>query len=149
MRRSLLLLVLVSLMAGGPAVASLARSSGGSPLDGRWTWTWTDDELSHLSAPRITGTFVAQFRDGRHYTNYCRPGSPLLLNGTFTVHGDLVSLRFRRATPPEPCPHEGRVVPGRTYVMRFSIFRDRLTWSMVRGRAGLDHLTAAPWTRVG
>jgi hypothetical protein len=142
MRRSALLLVLVSLLAAAVGAAAAARSGGGSPLDGRWTWTWTAADLSQFSAPRITGSFVAEFRDGRIYGNFPRPGAPLVFAGMFTVHGDLVSLRFRSSRTPG-------VVPGRTYVMRFSIFRDRLTWSMVRGRAGLDHLPATPWTRAG
>jgi hypothetical protein len=33
--------------------------------------------------------------------------------------------------------------------MRFSIFRDRLRWSMVPGRQGFDDLTITPFRRVG
>jgi hypothetical protein len=141
MRRSALLRVSAGLLASAVAATPVAGSSRGSPIDGRWTMTYTVANLSHFSAPRVTGSFVVVFRDGRSFTNFPRPGSLLVLVGTFTVHGDLVSLRFRS--------RRAGVIPGRTYVMRFSIFRDRLTWSMVRGRAGLDHLPATPWTRVG
>jgi hypothetical protein len=141
MRRSLSLHVLASLAAAVLALASVASSSGGSPIDGRWTWTWTEAEMAHAAAPRATGSFLAEFRDGGMYGNYPTPGSPVVFVGTFAVHGDLVSLRFLRKG--------SGATTGRTYVMRFSIFRDRLTWSMVRGRAGLDHLPFSPWTRVG
>jgi hypothetical protein len=141
MQRSVLLIVLMSLLVAGVAGAAAARNSGTSPIDGRWQWTWTKAELARGPKPYFLGTFVAEYRDGRQYSNYPKPGSALRPVGTFTVQGDVVSLRFNRDA--------SGVDPGKTYMMRFSIFRDRLTWSKVPGRAGLDTLPLTPWTRVG
>ena len=68
------------------------------------------------------------------------PGDPEVLRGTYTVSGNVATLVFRPGTP--------GTVPGIRYMMRFSVFHDRLTWSKIPGRVGLDALPAVPWTRV-
>jgi len=139
-KRLAFLLLLGLLASSQTAVLASVRDAGKTPLDGRWQWTWTKAELNGAPGPHFPGSYFAEFRDGRHYSNYPKPGSMLTLKGTFTVHGVVVTLHFR--------PGATSVEPGRTYMMRFSIYRDRLTWSKIPGHAGLDLLPITPWTRV-
>jgi hypothetical protein len=60
---------------------------------------------------------------------------------TFTVDGDIVRFVVVKRDP-----HD---VAGSIHYMRFSIFRDRLTWLNVRGREGFDDLTISPFLRFG
>jgi hypothetical protein len=116
-----------------------------SPIDGRWRWTYTYAELLHCCGKPIAdaqaGPSLSEFRGGRIYALDAATGRLIGLRGTYTVAGDVVTFVFSH--------HYPGLVAGRAYVMRFTLFRDRLTWSHVPGRAGVDALTIAPWTRVG
>ena len=94
------------------------------------------------TADAQAGPSLSEFRDGRIYALDAATGRLIGLRGTYSVAGDVVTFVFSYHYP-------GSLVPGRAYVMRFSLFRNRLTWSHVPGRAGIDALTLAPWTRVG
>ena len=109
-----------------------------SPLDGRWTFTWTLAELKRNNAStRYAGYNLVEFRDGRFISVLPRPVRDL---GPFRTSGNVATFVF--AAP------IGGLVAGRPYVMRWSIYRDRLTWSHVPGRAGIDAFAITPWTRV-
>jgi hypothetical protein len=143
MRRAAVLVALAALVLGASVHgASPARS----PIDGRWRWTWTYDALLRCcgkpTADAQAGPSLSEFRGGRIYALDAATGGLIGLRGTYSVAGDVVTFVFSHHYP-------GSLVPGRAYVMRFSLFRNRLTWSQVPGRAGIDALTIAPWTRVG
>jgi hypothetical protein len=142
-RRAAFLVVLAALVVGAPAHGA---GAGRSPIDGRWRWTYTYAELLRCcgkpTADAQAGPSLSEFRDGRIYALDAATGRLIGLRGTYSVAGDVVTFVFSHHYP-------GGLVTGRAYVMRFSLFRDRLTWSHVPGRAGIDALTIAPWTRVG
>jgi hypothetical protein len=141
-RRAAALVALAAL-----AVGAFAHGAGAarSPIDGRWRWTYTYDQLLHccgkLAADDQAGPSLSEFRDGRIYALDAATGRLIGLRGTYTVSGDVVTFVFSHRYP--------GLGTGRAYEMRFSLFRNRLTWSHVPGRAGIDALTIAPWTRVG
>jgi hypothetical protein len=136
-------------LAGLAALTAGASAHGAgaarSPIDGRWSWNWTRAELLHCCGKAVAdsqaGPSLSEFRDGRIYALDPDTGRVIALRGTYDVAGDVVTFVFGHRYP--------GLFPGRAYVMRFTLFRDRLTWSHVPGRAGLDALAVAPWTRVG
>jgi len=142
MRRLLAALVAVTAL----AAASGASGAGthGTPLDGRWKWTITRAEaLKCCKTAAIAGPSLAEFRDGRIYALDAGTGRLIGLRGTYKVAGHIATFVFSHQYP-GTAP-----IPGRPYLMRFNIYRDRLTWSMVPGRPGLTSLTLVPWVRVG
>ena len=58
----------------------------------------------------------------------------------FFVHGNVVGFVFAVRGP--------GIVPGKTYELRWSIFRDRLRFAELPGRSELTALPIKPWTRV-
>jgi hypothetical protein len=145
MRRAAVLVALAALaVAASPHGAGAARTT---PIDGRWRWNWTYDELLRCcgkpTADAQAGPSLSEFRGGRIYALDAATGRLIGLRGTYSVAGDVVTFVFSHHYPGHG------LVPGRAYVMRFSLFRDRLTWSHVPGRAGIGALAVAPWTRVG
>jgi hypothetical protein len=134
-------LLLAALVAAASVPCAPGRSSGGSPLDGRWRWTWTREELHRAGASLFyIGANMTEFRDGRIYSLDPKTGDTQGFRGTYTVLGDVATLVFRRGV--------AGTVAGIRYVMRFTVFHDRLTWSKIPGRAALDALPIVPWTRV-
>jgi hypothetical protein len=143
MRRLLAALVVATALATASGVAVGARAHG-TLLDGRWKWTVTRAEaLSCCQNAALAGPSLAEFRDGRIYALDPGTGRLVGLRGTYTVAGNLVTFVFSHKYPAQT------PIPGKPYLMRFSLYRDRLTWSMVPGRPGLTVLPAAPWVRVG
>jgi hypothetical protein len=141
MPRAALLVIVASLAVAAPALPASSRHSGSSPLDGRWKWTWTHDELVRNSPSDIinirtlAGSETIVFANGRWKANNSTTGR--VDGGTFTINGDIVT--FTHTIGP----------PGvRPATMHYSIYRDRLTWKMVPGRYGWSVLTITPWTRV-
>ncbi len=135
MTRSVGALFLTSAVAASLATTVAdARTLVSSPLDGRWTFTWTPAETK---SPRLAARYVVEFRDG-HLTRLLP--HPVLRGARFSTSGNVATLVFP--------PGTGGVVPGRPYTMRWSIYRDRLTWAPAPGRAGLDVFYVVPWTRV-
>jgi hypothetical protein len=134
-------LLLAVLIAAGSVPGAPGRWSGGSPLDGRWRWTWTREELHRAGAPLFyVGDNMSEFNDGRIYGLDPKTGDREGFRGTYTVSGDVATLVFR--------PGVVGTLPRIHYAMRFTVLHDRLTWSRVPGRAGLDALPIVPWTRV-
>jgi len=136
------MLVLMAVASGLAAVAPTAAGGlrASSPLDGRWTFTWTRAQLNHVGAPHVVPArlFLVEFRDGRFTRLLPRP---VLRGARFTTSGNVATFVF-------PAPLPAGLVAGRIYTMRWSIYRDRLTWSRVPGRAGLRAFTITPWTRA-
>ena len=144
MRPASFLLALVALATASPVPAADGRRDGGSPIDGRWTWTWTAAQLSRLGSNPYdlgtqTGPATVVFANGRYLARWQLSGR--VAAGTYTVDRNVA-----RFVVVERDPHDAA---GSVHYMRFSIFRDRLTWSMVPGRQGFDDLTITPFRRVG
>ena len=121
------------------APGARAHVSPSSPLDGRWTFTWTLAELKRNNAStRYAGYNLVELRNGRLISVLPRPVRDL---GRFTSSGNVGTFVFS-APPP------AGVIAARPYVMRWSVYRDRLTWSAVPGRASIGMFVAVPWTRI-
>jgi hypothetical protein len=86
-----------------------------------------------------TGPATAVLGDGRGMARWRDSGRVAAV--TYTVDGDVARFVVVKR---DPCDAAGSV-----HYMRFSIFRDRLKWSMVPGREGFDDLTITPWRRAG
>jgi hypothetical protein len=125
-------------LAGALTASADARSGAASPLDGRWTFTWTPAQMRPICASCAVGRFLVEFRDG-HVIRL--PPKPVLRTGRFSVRGNLASFVF-------PAPAPAGIIAGRMYAMRWSIYRDRLTWSKVPGRPLLEAFLITPWVRV-
>jgi hypothetical protein len=148
LRRPLFLLAL------GSAVAVVAASPAGAatPLDGWWTTAPEPaaELVAHGMRP-VDADMLSRFgvrRPGIHLEHGLATwidlatGS-LVAFGAYVVRGDLVSFRVVWAAGPGP-----NSPPGLTW-LRWSIFRDRLTFSPVPGRPDVVPLTARPWVRIG
>ena len=147
MKRSIGLLIVAGLMVALKPEVVGAAGVAGSPLDGTWKWTWTRAELlkhdctTPPDASKLAGSYVATFANGRvtgHSltTGRANPGG----SASFAVHGNVVSFVFSSRGP--------GIVPGRTYQLKWSIYRDRLRFSELPGRSVLTCITIKPLMRV-
>jgi len=127
-----------TLAASSPAAAS-ARGRGVSPIDGRWTFTLTRSELAkHRQPVVLAGSWSCALAKGRIGAENLSTGHRA--RGTYRIDGNVAYFVF--------LPGAIAVVPGKTYAMRFNVYRDRLTWSSVPGRIGLRALAIEPWIRT-
>jgi TRAP-type C4-dicarboxylate transport system substrate-binding protein len=123
-----------------PSASGRSATQGSSSIEGRWTWVWTRKELIRGgvdpdTAAALAGRGSVAFRDGRFRT-------PSGVNGAFRVDGDLITMVFAAPAPPG-------TVAGVTYVMRWSVYRNLLTFSAAPGRASLDAMLIKPFRRAG
>jgi hypothetical protein len=121
-----------------------------SPLDGRWKiahkatteqlvahgmWPSAAESLARLDV-RIAAVDLREGRarwfDLATRTTDC--------TGTYLVHGHLVGFAFTRCPVP--------ALPGVTW-MRWSLFRDRVTFTALPGRGAIVAITISSWIRVG
>ena len=138
MSRLISALVLAAVIATPTATVAEAHTLPGSPLDGRWTFTWSASMVkSHRAPPGLAGRYVVQLRDGQ--LTRLIP-HPVLSGARFTIKGTVATFVFPAHSP--------FLVGGKPYVMEWSIYRDRLTWSRAPGRASLIMFFDVPWTRV-
>jgi hypothetical protein len=150
MRRSALLLILVSLVA---AVATTEVSAGherSSPLDGRWTLATkpTTEELIAKGMPRAyaealndnIGTPAMEYHNG-HFRWFDLATGITAAKGTYVVEGHEVTFATTWQKP-------GTIPQPRIIRLRWSIYRDRLTFSDLPGRPISPPFTIRPWTRV-
>jgi len=137
----------------GAALITPAAAAGGvgtTKLDGRWRWVWTRAELIRVGIPPaaaklLAGPGMIEFKEGRVYKFDPRTGRVQFAAGRFTVARDVATFVFRAPGHGPPPPG---IVPGLRYQLRWSIYRDRLTWSELPHRTVLLAFTAVPWTRV-
>jgi hypothetical protein len=136
------LLAIAAILAAVAAYGPGAANAGGSSIDGRWTWTWPVAQLRHVGASAydvktMSGPGSVVFAHGRYLARFA--DSSRVATGRFSVEGDVIRL-----VPDKRDPHDKRTV----VFMRFSIFRDRLTWSLIPGRSGWTYSLISPLTRV-
>ena len=146
MRLVALVLALASLAAGFGAAA---RGVDPSPLDGRWKIVHKATTRELVAHGMLLATAEALGRLGVEI-----PAVDLRLSqarwfdlatgkttcrGTYVVRGDRVGFSFARCPVPTPA--------GVTW-MRWSIFRDRVTFTALPGRANIVAVTISPWVRV-
>lgn len=118
-----------------------------SALEGRWRMTWTRKELIAGGIPeKILPKDLPQkssvdyeFADGRFRVS--NPDRRFGARGRYTVKGDVLTLVYEPPTPPG-------YVAGQAYRHRWSIYRNLLTFSRVRGSDFDLVLLIKPWTRV-
>jgi hypothetical protein len=150
MRRSALLLILVSLVAAVATAGVSARHERRSPLDGRWKLATkpTSEELIAKGMTRAdaealnnnVGTPAMEYRNG-HFRWFDLATGITLEKGTYVVDGYEVTFARTWKKP-------GTIRDPRIIRLRWSVFRDRLTFSDLPGRMPLPPFTTRPWTRV-
>lgn len=148
MRPKLALRFVVLLTALGTAPAFAApparqEVTAASPIDCRWAWIWTTAGLERVGldphdVKTEAGPGTCVFANGRYLVRWKDSGQ--VASGRFTVSGDVLRSVADKRDP--------RDETGKVAFIRFSIFRDRLTWSKIPGRFGYDVLPITPWTRV-
>ena len=141
-------LALAALLAASAGAA--ARGSDPSPLDGRWRIAYkatTEQLVAHgmwRSAAEALGRLGIEVPavdlHGGHARWFDLATGKTTCRGTYLVRGDRVGLAFSRCPVPPPA--------GVTW-MRWSIFRNRVTFTALRGRANIVAITISPWVRVG
>ncbi len=112
-----------------------------SELEGRWEATLSVDEIlevdAHAAAEQIAGTTVLAFDDGEFRALDAATGEPGAA-GTYKVDGDLVTIVWDYGIG---------IQPGQSDELRWSVYRDALTFSAVEGLAA-DLFAIKPWTRA-
>jgi hypothetical protein len=143
MSRSSWILILGALIGAVTAPGARAHQVASSPLDGTWKWTWTRAEVVRGGGNDTSevGTHIATFANGVATSRNLRTGR--VERARFTVHGNTVDFVFGTTMRPHG------VVVGTPYRLRWSIYRDRLTFATVSGRPALELLPITPWIRVG
>ena len=146
MERMIRLATVATLVAIVSAPASAAI--GTSAIEGRWkTKPATLQELvaAGLSrknaeelARRVKGTPAIELRNGTYKGLNLDTGKVVSV-GTYRVTGNIVRFIFRTGVA---------VHFGQPYLLHWSVYRDRLTFSDVPGRPTLGVFTLHPWTRV-
>jgi TRAP-type transport system periplasmic protein len=103
--------------------------AGTSPLEGRWTYTWTRPELlaagiAEKYIPRGVqrATVVFEFKRGRYRAI---ADGAVRIRGTYTVDGDVLNLVH--------APGSAGYAAGQVYRQRWSVYRGRLTFRRVPG----------------
>jgi len=140
--RTLVAVAAVALVGAGGA------AGGGSPLDGLWTWTWPRAEMlgprgkgcdDAAHARTDAGPWSLTLAHGRYVARNLRSG--WVDHGSISVAGDVMTFVLKN--------RHGDMLPGRPYRIRFSLYRDRITFTDLPGRlCPLHLLTLEPWTRA-
>jgi hypothetical protein len=126
-----------------------ARVGDPSPLDGRWRQTakaTTKELVAHGAPPAVAHALArlpvktpAVDLHAGHVRWFDLATGRVLATGTYVVRGDRVGFSFSTYTVKAP--------PGVSW-LRWSVFRDRLTFSALPGRPVLLTVALHPWTRV-
>lgn len=145
MRRLSCLVLLAALV----VVASAPSSGAGtSAIDGRWkTKRVTLQRLldagfrrkdAEALAHAVRGTPAIDLENGVFKGLDLSTGR-VVATGTYRLTGNVIRFVFKTGVA---------VQLGLTYSLRWSVYRDRLTFSSVPGRPSLGAFTLNPWTRV-
>jgi len=123
--------------------ATAGAATGVSALEGTWETTWIRAALiAEGIAPRdataLSGHHTVEFANGR-VRFQGDPGSGKSAVGTYTVRGDVIRFVFDTGIA---------LQLGRPYELRWSIYREVLTFSAAAGSEPLLAFLTAPYTRV-
>ena len=126
---------------GARAAGNRSRTSA---VDGRWSWDWTQEELTAAGigvrdAPGLVGSGIVAFDGGRFRGENAQSGQRS--TGTYEVDGDLLRLTFDAPAPPG-------TVAGTVYELRWSRYRNTLAFERVAGREPLLAMLIEPFERV-
>jgi TRAP-type C4-dicarboxylate transport system substrate-binding protein len=119
--------------------AQTNAKAAASKLEGRWKVSWSRDELlvagiEPTVADALEGRHVLEFSNGR-FRSETDPTT-----GTYTVAGDVLRLVFDNKVV--------GVTPGKVYELRWSVYRDSLSFSPVEGREPLLAMTMKSFRRT-
>jgi TRAP-type C4-dicarboxylate transport system substrate-binding protein len=135
----------------GPA--STSRATTATPIDGSWRMTVSVDQLRRSPVYRVygndnptqqdfnadAGAYTFVFHDGRLRSSIEGQVSNGRDTGTYRIDGDRVIFHIT-----------GGHDVGETWVYRWSVYRDTLTFTKPQtGAQGPPNPTFAPWHRVG
>ena len=123
--------------------ADQSRATSAAALEGTWETTWAVGSLiaagiAPKDAAALSGHHVAELENGRARF-YGDPGSGKSATAIYEVDGEVVRLVFETGIA---------LQIGRPYELRWSVYRDSLTFSAVPGSEPLLAFTTAPYTRV-
>jgi hypothetical protein len=147
MRLAACILALTALLV--PAAGARARVADPSPVDGRWRIVHkatTEELVARGMSPaaakalgRLDIEIPAVDLHGGHARWFDLATGKTTCRGTYVVRGDRVGFAFSVCPVPPP--------PGVTW-MRWSVFRDRVTFTALPGRSDIVAITISPWVRV-
>lgn len=114
-----------------------------SALEGTWETTWSRvaliaEGIAPRDAAALSGHHTVVFANGR-FRFQGDPGSGKSSVGTYSLQGDVIRFVFQTGIA---------LQVGRPYELRWSIYRDALTFLAVRGSEPLLAFLTAPYTRV-
>jgi hypothetical protein len=146
MRRMSCLALLAAVSTIAAAAPSLA--AGTSTIEGRWkTKRATLQQLlaagfrrkdAEALAQAVRGTPALDLENGVFKGLDLSTGR-VVATGTYRLTGNVIRFVFKTGVA---------VQLGQTYALRWSVYRDRLTFSSVPARPSLAAFTLNPWTRV-
>jgi len=154
MRRSVVMVIFASLVAALAATAVSARIEPNSPLEGRWKLAGPKPTAQALIAKGMTParadallhngvTTPAMEYHAGHFRWFDLATGTNVATGTYVVRGDEVT--FTTTWQSSAISKTG--LPP-VVVLRWSIFRHRLTFSAPPGRYLVTAITISPWVRV-
>jgi hypothetical protein len=130
------------------AIAAAAPTHAATRLDGKWKGVKeTVPELVAAGFTRkdaqallqhVHGTPVIDFENGVFKGLELETGR-VVATGTYGLKGDVIRFVFRRGAA---------VRLGAPYYLKWSVYRDRLTFAVVPGRQPLLLFTLKPWDRL-
>ena len=128
-----------------PTCAETRRTgakAGEAAIEGRWETTWKRDALiaaglAPKDAEAFRGHHTAEFADGRFRFQHTPSGNSS--TGAFVVEGDVIRLVFETGIA---------LQLGRPYELKWSVYRERLTFSAAPGSEPLTAFLTAPYTRL-
>jgi hypothetical protein len=122
------------------------EKTGGAALEGRWKLTFTRDDLIAVGVPKTSiakkapqiARLIVEFANGRYRVIV---GGSVVVRGTYTVRGDVLSLVFDAPVP-------AGYFAGQVYRQRWNVYRESLTFTRVAGSDFDGVLLTNPLTRV-
>lgn len=128
------------------SIASVSAAAAASPIEGRWTTTPASvRQLVAFGMARKDALAVTHavkkpaliLRDGK-MRGVDLATNEVVATGTYRLTGNVITFVFTKGVA---------VRLGVPYVLKWSVFGDRLTFSRVPNRPGLIYMLT-PWTRM-
>lgn len=124
--------------------ASSGARSGNTALEGSWLANVKAGALRAAGedqnvADQFQGRWALEFRNGRWVARNLRSGA--IFKGGYTLSGDRLREIVDSCNPPSYCQ------AGNLTEVRWSVYRDRLTFARIPGHTPVLALIAQPWAR--